>query len=299
MHRHWWLGTLLVLAGTAPAFGQTDIRWQLKEGTKFFVEEKTVLKQTLKFMGRAVKQDLTFTRVYRFTVLKKDDDGTVLGQKIEAVRINSATGASTTDAKLLKEMEGASFKLMLDKQMRVTRFEGYDDLIKKMMKNEEVGKMIRALVPEETFSKPAEALFAFVPDKAVDKGDQWTRQWVRPLGPLGALATDNVFTFRGPARDEGKNVVRVDVATTKSTYAPPQGATGLGFRVVKGDLKADKKKTTGTIYFDTAKGRMIRSEKKVQIGGSITASAMGSTLTIGLEHDETVTTRVLDKNPLG
>jgi hypothetical protein len=298
MRPHQWIGISLILAGTAPAFGQTELQWQLKEGDKFYLEEKTVLKQTLKFMGRDIEHDSTFTRVTRFTVLKKNDGGVVLEQHIETVRINSASGASTTESKVLKEMEGATFQVTLDSGMHLTKFEGYDHFIKKMMKNEEVGKMFRALVPEEAFSKPTEALFGFLPDKAVAKSDQWTRTWVQPLGPLGRLATDYTFTYRGPVRVEGKHVVKIEAAAAKSTYVAPQGDSGLGFRIAKGNLKTDNKKTTATIYFDTAKGRMVRWEKHIQVNGSLTAAVKDNMLTIGLEHDETVTARVLDKNRL-
>jgi hypothetical protein len=300
MRPHGWLGVWLVLAGTtSPALGQVKLQWHLKEGDKFYLEEKTVQKQTLKFMGSVFTQDLSHTRVTRFTVLKKSEVSLVLQQKIEKVRIDRASGASQTDARLLRDLEGATFQVTLDAHMRLTRFEGYEDFVKKFMKNETVAKMVRVLLPEETFSRPTEALFGTLPEQAVDKGGSWQRERIRPLGALGSLKLAETCTFQGAAKGEGKDVVRIDVALTGSTYVPPPKKEFLEFRVVKGDLRADKAKTSRTFYFNTATGRLLHTVGSLHVAGRLTLKAMDKTLDTDVEQDESVTVRLLDKNPLG
>jgi hypothetical protein len=299
MWRSWYAGACVFLAGVAaPATGAVKLQWQLKPGDIFFVDEKTVQKQTMKFMGSTIKQDLSHTRVTRFTVLEKTAKGLVLEQTISKVRIDRTGGTGQTDAKLLRGLEGARFKVTLDPDLHVSRFEGYEEFIKKFQKEEAVARMIRLLMPEVMFSQAAENVFAVVPNRAVDKGARWSRQAVRPLGPLGQLKLEETYTFQGPARGEGKDVVQIDMALAQSTYQPPAKADILEFRIVKGDLGADKKNSSRTIYFNPATGRLIRSVGSVQLSGRLTIAAMGQTLKMEIEQDESTMTRLLDKNPL-
>ena len=52
------------------------------------------------------------------------------------------------------------------------------------------------------------------------------------------------------------------------------------------------------MYFSPALGRTVKSVKKSHLTGSLTTSAMGNMITMDLEQEETVTARILDKNPL-
>jgi hypothetical protein len=299
MRRFGWAGVVVVLgAWTAPAAGRVTLAWKLNEGDRFYLEEKTTAAQNLTFMGRDVKQGLEQTRVTRFTVLKrKPDNSLVLEEKIETVRAK-LTGKVPITAKLLRDLEGATFRITLNPQLRVTRFEGYETLMKKLGKEEEVGKVLRALIPKEGLSQQVEALFRFLPDKPVRQGARWTFTAVRPLGFLGSLQTTNRCTREPDERVEGGQAVRLAVAVTRAVFEPAGAGGELPFRVVKGNVKLDKDKTGETVWFSARRGRIIKSRRRTVLGGSVTVDAMGAMLTIDVEHEETVAARVLDKNPL-
>jgi hypothetical protein len=303
-----WTAVLLLAAGLAgPAPGQVKLQWKFKEGEKFYLEEKTVAKQTLKFMGADKKQDLNQTRITRFTVLKKNDDNSlVLEVKIEAVKVKTG-GDTMASARMLQDLEGATFKVTLSPKMRIIKFEGYDALIKKMAKTEEIGKMVRALITEDALSKPIEALFGFLPEKDGDKGeeadlelkkgDTWTALLDRPLGFMGTLKMTNSYTFQGKEEVEGKELVKLEVVNTKSTFTHSGAGGGLAFRIVKGDFKVDKKKTQGIIYFSPRLGRVVRWRQTTALSGMVTVDAMGNMISMDLDHEETVQARILDKDP--
>ena len=120
-----------------------------------------------------------------------------------------------------------------------------------------------------------------------------------PLGPLGVLKAGSTYTFQGKARAEGKDAVELRSVISKSAFTPGN-AEVQGFRVIKGDIKLDRdpKRTHGTVYFSPALGRTVKSVKKSHLTGSLTTSAMGNMITMDLEQEETVTARILDKNPL-
>src|SRR5262249_10033266 len=122
MRQGFWLGVMLVLGAPAvPAFGQGKLEWKFKEGDKFYLEERSNLKQTMKFMGSDLKQELDHTRLTSFTVLKKTDEGLVLEQKIESVKITRASGSAKPEGNLLKELEGATFKVYFNSKMKVIK----------------------------------------------------------------------------------------------------------------------------------------------------------------------------------
>lgn len=299
MRQRWWLSLWLLLGGmAAPALGQVKLAWKLKDGDVFYLEEKSAARQTMKFMGSDIKHALDHTRVTRFTVLKKNDDNSyLLEQRILLVRLNRPSDAARADARLVQGLEGATFKVTLDPRMRVTRFEGYDALIKKMAGKDTVARNLRALMPEESLRRPTEALFGCLPDKAVEKGDSWTCTVIKPLGVLGVLRLESSSTFQKTETVEGQEAVKVEVAATKSTFTPST-TTGLSFRVVKGNIKVDQSSTSGTLYFNAARGRLVKSTQTIHLTGRLTVDAMGNLLNLDVEQEDTVTARVLDKNPL-
>jgi hypothetical protein len=208
--------------------------------------------------------------------------------------------------KLLQDLQGATFKITLSAKMRLVKFEGYEALMKKMAgnedggKKEDAGKQARALITRESLSRPTEALFAFLPDKAVAKGDEWTAESIRPLGVLGMLRMTNSYAYKADEEDQGedKKIVKLEVANSKSTFLPSEGGDGLAFRVIKGNFKVDPKKSHGTIYFSAAKGRTVKAKHMIHLTGTLTVDAMGNMISIDIDHDETITSKWSSKNPL-
>jgi hypothetical protein len=313
MQRRCWPGVLLLLCTLAGSVsGQVRLQWKLKEGDQLFLEEKSVVAETIKFMGKDYPEKLTHSRVTRFSVLKENDDRSlVLEQKILKVRVQRGEkkqggGADLASAKLLQDLQGATFKITLNRKMRVIKFEGYEALMKKMAgnedggKKEEVGKQARALITRESLSRPTEALFAFLPDMAVAKGDEWTSESVRPLGALGLLQMTDSYTYKADEEDQGddKKIVKLEVANSKTTFLPSEGGGGLAFRVIKGNFKVDQKKTHGTISFSAAKGRVMQAKHVTHLTGTLTVDAMGNMISMDIDHEETVTSKWSSKNPL-
>jgi hypothetical protein len=278
----------------APALGKEKLQWKLKVGDSFTLEEKTDLSQRITFMKTEVRQRLTYTRVSRFTVVKKTgEDGYLLEQKIQAVKVKPVKGSGKIDAKLLRGMKGATFKITLNARMRVTKLEGYEALLKKLATSEQTGKMIRALLPREALTQGVENQFVFLPDKAVDKGNVWKHELTRPLGPLGTLKLTNSYTLKGKDMAENKPVVKIEVINTRSTFTPPPGGGASGFQVVKGRLKVvDRKETKGAIYFSPAQGRLVKSVTSLHLEGTLTVAVMGTTLAMDLKHEARTVVRL-------
>jgi hypothetical protein len=282
----------LVLGGLAvPAYGQDKLEWKLKEGDKLFFENVSNMKQTVEVNGMEQKQEMSNTMVARLTVKKKTKDDMVLEMKIEKVK-GKGSGGLEEMTKIIEQMKGAELTITLDKNNKVTKFAGYEDLIKKIAKEDKkAGTMFQAIFSKETAKRHLEELFTFLPAKAVTKGDTWKRTETMPLGPVGTLKLANQFTYLGKTKDGAKIGL-----TGTATYTPPKGdQEGAPFKITKGDLKAEKIK--GTYLFDPTRGRLVKIEQNLRLKGKLTVEVMGQTIEMEMTQDATGTVRVLDKAP--
>jgi hypothetical protein len=293
LRKSWWASALVLAIVTAPSFGQDKLEWKFKQGEKFYVESVQNIKQSIEFMGQSMKQDMKNTTVSSFEVKEKTANKVVLEQKILSVKMKSTGGAGGGEAEKMGErMKGAVFTVTLGPDGRITKFEGYDDMIKKLTRdNKEAAKMTRMMLPKETFEKAVAEVFGFLPKKAVSKGDTWKKDLTLSMGPIGSFKQDTTYTHQG----KGADGVKIGL-TSKLTYTPPKGdGGGLPFKVTKGDLTS--KDFKGTIVFDPTKGRMGSSKIDATIKGTITMEIMDREIEMTMEQNMSMTSKVLDKAP--
>jgi hypothetical protein len=300
MQRHYWLGAILALgAFVLPAPAQVQMEWKLKEGDKFFLETVSTLKQQMRTQGKEMKQDLEVTTVFSLAVEKKNADNTaVLEQKIEALTVkNAGNQAAGTDEKFNQQLVGAAFKVTLNPRGEVAKFEGYDDLVKKLAGDDpNARKAVQSILPEESLKVSVSEAFGFLPDKPGNTGDTWARGSTRSLGPLGSIASKRKYSYDGSEMVEGKPLEKITFTATSSYNAPKPGEpSAFQFQVAKADLKVEDVK--GTFLFDAAAGRLVRSEMGLKLKGTVVIVVMGTNLETEAVEDQTIKMRVLDKNP--
>jgi hypothetical protein len=292
-----WLAILLfpcLLVG--PARGQVKLQWKLSKGITFYVEESVRVKQTLTILGNESRQDLDTTKIHRFLVEDDSpDNGPVLKQTILAVKENNSA-QSKTSPEFLKQLEGTTFRIALSPEGKVLKFEGRDQLVKKLAKNnEELAGTVGALFTEEMLRSTVETLFGFWPGKEVSEGKTWTREATVPLGPLGNLVGKNTYKLVG--KEDGGNAVKVTLSTAAS-YVPPASSAGLPFKITKGNFKVEK--VEGTLLVDPAAGRLVEANLARRLKGTVTVTApSGPSIDMEMIQEQTIKTRVTDKNPAG
>jgi hypothetical protein len=306
MPQRFWIGAVLALGVLAlPTFSQAQqvqLEWKVKEGDKFFLETVSSFKQSMKTLGKELKQDREDTVVYSVTVAKKNaDNSVVLDEKIESVSVKNTGGPAGVPAaedKFNQQLKDAVFHVTLTPRGEVTKFDGYDELVKKITGDDaNARKIVNAVLSEEGLKRSATEAFGLLPAGPVKQGDKWgeDRTVEAPLGPLGSFTIKKGFTYDGKDSINGKSVDKITFSGT-AVYAPPKTADSpLPFQVVKGDLKADDIK--GTIYFDGAAGRLVGSETTLRLKGNVTISVSGTNLDTEAQQDQAVKTRLLDKLP--
>jgi len=285
---------LLVLAGLGlPARAQTTLEWKFKEGDKFYVEEVSDMKQSLSVIGKDINQKTKITTVVSYAVKQVAGKTVRLEQKTESVSVNSSgDGVGGQLEKIMEKLQGAAFTVTLT-DGKVTKFEGYEDFIKKVADGDELAaKFGKTLLSEDLMKKTIELTFGNLPDKAVKVGDTWSKAATIPFGELGDFKSDNEYTFKERDKDGA-------VLTYKGTmsYLPPKGPGAFGglLKIVKGKMKSDNAK--GTIVFDAEKGRLVRATSSMSVRGSLTVEVMGNQIEMDIRVDQSTSSRVLTKNP--
>jgi hypothetical protein len=289
------VGAVVLFATALPVCAQeTKLQWKFKEGETFFVEDVVTTKYTVTAQGLAVNQDSEekLTTLTSYKVQKVTGDSIVLVMTIEDVETKGGGGLTGT-GKIMEKVKGAVFTVTITPGGKVTKFEGFESLAKQLGDgDEDVAKMLKAIITEEMFRQPLENSFGFMPDKAVKKGDTWTKDSVYPLGPLGEFKTASTYTYKGPG-DGGESIGMKQ----SLTYAFKKGAEIAGlFKIVKGNLKANK--AHGVFVFDADKGRMASASVSMQMNGSLTMDINGQQqIQIDLSIDTVANSRVFDKRP--
>jgi hypothetical protein len=317
MLRRCWPGALLLLVVAFPAAADdaaVKLEWKFKKGDKFFVKNDSTVKQTMRTpaLNKELKLETEQTTVFSVTVQDvTSDKSAVLEYKIESssAKTSTAGGAAAADERLQQLLAGATFTVTLGPKGEVTKFEGYDGLVKKFAgddKNAE--KVVRAVLSEAELKARATDALGFLPDGPV-KLDTPTAKWERkgmtlPFGPLGSFEVDRRYTYVGPAKaPSGKAQEKIEFQAD-AKYSPPakaekrDGTPALPFQVSKADLKAENFK--GTIFFDAAAGRLGSAEWTLNLKGPVTftGQGQGAEITQEVTLEQAVKTTVTDTNPL-
>jgi hypothetical protein len=281
---------LLVPVCPAPAAAQVKIAWKLKEGDRFFVTRVDRVCQTARFYGNESRQDLEQTKVTRFTLLKRNNDGSELfEQKIETVKVKPASAGPTVS--VLKQLEGASFQLTFDARRRVTRVAGYQRFVDQAAKdNPANAKLVRTLLTEDSFKTTAEELLGFVPDKEVANGDSWQKKLTFPLGPVGTLALSNTYTL--DTGDEASGLAKISLSG-KASYKPPVAEIDPSVKIGGGNIRLVK--SAGELQFDIRRGRVLRLEYRQTLQGTFHIIMRDANVDMEFSQDQDVSLSVAEK----
>jgi hypothetical protein len=145
---------VLTVGLAVPAQAQVKLEWNFKEGDTFYVENVNKMKQSLGAGGNLREQEKTTTAVSRYKVVKKTADGTVLEMQFAGRKTESKDGGAALVDPLIEKLKDVTFRITLDPTGQVTKFEGFDEVIKKIAgDNEATAKMLRAGGLEDSFKE--------------------------------------------------------------------------------------------------------------------------------------------------
>jgi hypothetical protein len=292
-------------AAPPPAAGEkVALKWKFEKDKPFYQEMTTKTQQDMQVMGMPVKQTQDQTFYFSWTFKEEDKDkNNVIVQKIEGVKLSisvagnpitfdstNPTGANTALSEFFRALVGSEFRLTLDKDGKVVKVEGRDDFLKKLTQaNQQMEGLLKQILSEEALKQMADPTFGITPPNDVAKGDTWTRESKLNLGPIGAYKGSYKYKYEGQD-EKNKDLAKISVETTL-TYEPPgDTAAQLPFKIK--EAKLTSKNGKGTIFFDVKKGRLEKSEQKIELDGElkIEIAGMETKVTLTQTQDTTVNT---------
>jgi uncharacterized protein DUF6263 len=293
-----------------------ELKWKFEKGKAFYQTMTTTTDQNITVMNMKIPQKQTQTFYFKWEPKEQKGTKWVVDQEIIGVKMdiqiggnpitydstNAAATASNPLSEFFKALVGSKFTLTIDpadEQNPVVDIQGKKEFLNKLVKaNQTMEPLLNQILSDDALKQMADPAFAVVPGKPVAKGKSWTRESKLNMGPIGSYETKYTYTYDG--KDEKTKFDKVKVETTLK-YLPPSGDAGAGaaslpFKIKSADLKS--KNATGTILFDSAKGRVASSEMKLDLDGTLSIEINGATTPVTLNQSQTTTMSTSDDNPV-
>ncbi len=313
------LVALFLAAGlAAPAFAADDkpaaLAWKFEKGKAFYQEVTSDTTQTIKVKDKEeVKRATKSTFYYEWTPdeVGDKDKPTLLKLKIVGVKMETDVGGekATYDSTKLgggqtgplaafcTALDGAEFKVTLGPDGKVTKVEGRDELLKRLLPSAETKKALETILSEDALKQAVESALAGLPPAGTElkKDAKWERKGVKlPLGPLGAYSTDYTYTY-----DSGDDkTAKIKVEASVSHAAPADDAGGsLPFKIKKTDLKSAKA-GAGTITFNKEKGWIESADLTVDAKGTLTVDSGDKPTDVEVAVTRKTTVKTTAENPV-
>jgi hypothetical protein len=267
-----------------------------QEGDEFFQEVVISRASRYSVLGADVGQNVQYALVSRFTVTKKEPDGTLkVRQKVEAVRLAEADKALQGRLDdLLQKTKGATFRLTLNPRREVTAFEGPKEPLKIFEGANALGGptfLLWSFLDQDGWKELAEVSF-FRPRQPPRKGDRWARPTAHSWGPLGSWQGQVGFVHLG----KQAGLERYDYLLDLQYRPPAAGASALPFQITRADFQVQTAR--GAIAFDPGRGRVTAAEERFGVRGILGVSALGLEGVVEMDEVQLFQLRRHDRNPL-
>ena len=270
-----------------PVIEPLRLVWKLKQEEVFFQELIVTQKPTFKVQGLPVEAFLQYRIVSRFTVTKRNDDGSlVVEQKIESAKLLQADDMTRPSIEpMVAKMPGTVYTMQLSPKMDVTKFEG--GAAPKVMQLGGFGGQMTSLVDRDGWKELNQATF-FQMNDPPKLNARWSKPLTHAWGSLGSWNGQTHYQYLGKEKDLHKVSYGLQLV-----YKAPQ-AGGIGLMTVN-SANFQAPTAGGVILFDPARGRVIAAEERFRVKGLINVNLLGQNTGVEIDEDQHFLIRIHDK----
>lgn len=296
MLRHYlaqFFAWLILACPPSACLAQDQPQWKLKEGDVFFLKQTRQTEQKVNVQESILRQEMKSATVSEFTVLKPGAGGSlVLQQKFVSLSVNVPEGSAGIKD-MLDRAAGVPLTFHLDSNRHITKLEGYDTLLQKLVKADaDLEKTARQALPEAELHLPVQQLFDFLPTKAPAKGESWDSSAAETFGAFGLLKLKSKWSLADSAADP--NLIRI-AGQQSATLDIAKASKGLPFQMKAGAVKKSDSKVD--VLFDVSKGRLSKRTTTRHLLVHLLMEKDQRILDMQIEQNATTTLAVSDKKP--
>jgi Family of unknown function (DUF6263) len=287
---------LLAMAAAPSARAQVKLEYKFPEGQTLTYKTTMKMNQVLTIMGMEIPTEVEETVVSSRGIGKRAGDTTLpVQEKVQSVKTDMTlpgVGQITYDSKdpnakidneQLKMLEDVfklasqiAYTVVLDANNKVKAVEGTEKLIEKA---DQLDALVRddmkARLNADKLKARFEQSHGNLPDVLARPGEPWERTETADLGSGQELVLRKKYEYAGTAKKGDKTLDKI-TATTKEVKLKVNPDIQAPAKVTKSDLKVAS--STETILFDREAGRVVESNDKLHIKGTMTLSVQGQDL---------------------
>ena len=288
---------------------KVSLRWKFEKDKTFYQKMVTKTVQTMKVMNNDVNQTQNQTFYFSFKPTKVENEKVTIEQKIIGVAMDIEIGGSkisydSTKSEQANNPLGDFFKALVDstftieldlKTLTVSKVEGRDAFIQKLVAaNPQMKPLLEVILSEGALKEMAEPTFAVVPNKEAAKGEKWKRTTKLDMGPIGKYDNEYNYTLESVDKDTAK--IKVDTVLNYKEPGDVAGQGGLPFKIKSAKLKSSN--PVGEITFSVAKGRLEKSNTKLELKGELQIEIGGQATKVDLSQTQESSVETSDTDPL-
>jgi hypothetical protein len=147
------------------------LRWKFEVNRPFYQTMKTKTTQDMAVLGQKITQMQDVTYFLGFTPLEQDEDGNwKLKQRIEGLKMEIEIGGNKIQfdsskkgadgnplSDFYKALVGSEFILTIDKNMKISKIEGRDQFLKKLLKgNQQLAPLLQTMISDDALKQMSE-----------------------------------------------------------------------------------------------------------------------------------------------
>jgi hypothetical protein len=269
------MAVCLLATGAARA-AEAPLRWKFKPGDTldYVLERASDGKLSVCGADLAIKISMTFDTSWKVKSVAADGTGS-LEQTVDRIQINMSSplaGELNYDSKqadvpnnpLWSQMEpvvsgmlGQTFQLKISPLGKVSDITLPEKLTALFTKQSQGGNRQQGMgIGNNPFSERGikellEKAVLPLPEAVPGKDVTWQQHFETPIPRIGTQMSDITFSYAGKEKLDGKELAKIS-AVTELTFEPAEDAAA--------DLEITAQESKATYFFDTATGRMIKSD---------------------------------------
>lgn len=216
---------------------------------------------------------------YEFDSTKEErDTGSLLG------------GAVTP---LYDRLSGAIVTYTISPLGKLTKLEGYKELIADLLQNNPIAAQFAAGGSDEAARLEMAETRPELPEQPVKPGDTWEANYEVPLPKIGSAQGKRMYKFEAFDQVGDRKTARILVSTELNYDLDVEANEAK----VTGTMKSTG--SSGTLQFDIERGEVVSLEVNSKIAGDMTITAGGNTIPLKQDQTQTLKMELIDKLPDG